>query len=162
MLRRRSEKNSSDFATTADVIIEVVQEYKKRGIEFEYLCCIYPTAPLLNENVLIEGFNLLINNKYDTLFPIVRYSYPIQRALEVYKSKVKMILPENLNKRSQDLKSSYHDAGQCYLIKNKGFEKRSKLFTDNSGTIILDELLVQDIDTLSDWQIAELKYQIKQ
>ena len=39
----RSAKRSDDFATTADVIEEVIGEYKKRGKNFEYFSCIYPT-----------------------------------------------------------------------------------------------------------------------
>ena len=48
----RSEKTSNDFAATADVIKEVLEEYEKLGKSFEWLCCIYPTAPFLKGEVL--------------------------------------------------------------------------------------------------------------
>ena len=43
----RSEKTSGDFATTTDVLLEVLEEYDRRGVHFEAACCIYPTAPFV-------------------------------------------------------------------------------------------------------------------
>src|SRR5690554_6898430 len=43
----RSEKCADDFATTLDVIKEVIQEYKKKNILFDSVCCLYATAPLV-------------------------------------------------------------------------------------------------------------------
>lgn len=43
----RSAAGSSDYATTAEVVLEVMREYKKAGKEFTYICCIYPTAPFI-------------------------------------------------------------------------------------------------------------------
>ena len=77
----RSKKNSDDFSTTPDVLIEVLENYKKQNEEFQYGCCIYPTAPLISVMELKESFNLLISKNYDCVFPISPFSYPIQRAL---------------------------------------------------------------------------------
>ena len=60
----RSSKNADDFATTADVIIEVVQEYKNIGRAFDALCCIYPTAPFVTAERLKEGGVLLEKQDY--------------------------------------------------------------------------------------------------
>ncbi|MBQ3794067.1 MAG: pseudaminic acid cytidylyltransferase, partial [Lachnospiraceae bacterium] len=48
----RSEKTAGDFATTNDVLLEVLEEYKKLGQEFEEACCIYPTAPFVTSGKL--------------------------------------------------------------------------------------------------------------
>lgn len=53
----RSEKNADDLATTYDVLEEVLLSYKNLGREFEYACCIYPCAPLINLVYLKEAFN---------------------------------------------------------------------------------------------------------
>jgi pseudaminic acid cytidylyltransferase len=154
----RSIDSSSDFATTGSVINEVINEYQKRGITFDNICCIYPTAALTKVQRLKDGYKLLNQNSYTTVFPIVKYGYPIWRGLihdDKYNN-IKMIWPENLNKRSQDLESTYHDAGQWYWINCEKFT--GNLFSENSGAIILEENEVQDIDTPSDWELAELKY----
>ena len=101
----RSAKNSDDFATTFDVIEEVIQVYKTQGKRFENICCIYSCAPFITSELLFKAYDLLTQKKFDTVFPIIAYSFPIQRALRVNQGKVSMILKDNLNIRSQDIET---------------------------------------------------------
>lgn len=156
----RSIKNSDDFATTVDVLLEVIEEYKKRGKVFDYVCCIYPTTPFISPEKLNHSFKILIEKKAKSLIPIVRYSYPIQRALRIENDSLQYIYPENGSKRSQDLELTYHDAGQFYWIKTDVLVNQSSMVTDNSIAYKISELEVQDIDSETDWKIAEMKYQI--
>ncbi len=156
----RSTKNSDDFATTVDVLLEVIEEYKKNGKVFDYVCCIYPTAPFISPEKLNHSFKFLIEKKAESLIPIVRFSYPIQRALRIENDSLQYIYPENRNKRSQELELAYHDAGQFYWIKTDILINQSSLVTDNSIAYEISELEVQDIDSETDWKIAEMKYQI--
>ena len=157
----RSVKNSDDFATTFDVIKEVINYYKDQSIEFDNLCCLYSCAPFVNPKVLLRAYNQLTKKIFDTVFPIIPFSFPIQRALRVNQGKVSMILEDNLNIRSQDLEKSFHDAGQFYWCNTKQLLSSEKLITSNSGGIEISELDAQDIDTDMDWDLAELKYQLK-
>ena len=157
----RSAKNSDDFATTFDVIKEVINYYKDQSIEFDNLCCLYSCAPFVNPKVLLRAYNQLTKNFFDTVFPIIPFSFPIQRALRVNQGKVSMILEANLNIRSQDLEKSFHDSGQFYWCNTKQLLISKKLITSNSGGIEISELDAQDIDTDMDWDLAELKYQLK-
>ena len=154
----RSNKNSGDFSTTMDVIKEVISEYKiKFNADFENGCCIYPTAPLVKIDHLKNGFNKLISNDYSTVFSAVEFSYPIWRGLSINEDSIAtMIWPQYLNDRSQDMQIVYHDAGQWYWFKTK--ELTESFFSGKSAIIKLDENEVQDIDNLTDWKIAELKY----
>lgn len=151
---------ANDVASTADVIQDVINEYKKQGREFKFVCCIYPTAPFITEEKLSLGLKLLQKTNADTVLPIVKYSYPIQRAFKLVNQKIEMFHPENINKRSQDLVSAYHDAGQFYWLKVSKFLEKKQLFTDNTYPIILSELEVHDIDNEDDWKTAEIKYNI--
>lgn len=154
----RSKKTSDDYTGTADVVIEVLNDLLKSGQSFDYACCVYPTAPLITIQTITDAYNTLIDNDFDSVFPVCQFSYPIKRGLEIKNSKVSMIWPENLNMRSQDLPPAYHDAGQFYWLNVSRFLEQKKLFTENSGSIILDEMAVQDIDNDTDWKIAELKH----
>ena len=156
----RSEDNAGDFATTAAVIQEVLAKYEQQGDSFDLGCCLYPTAPFVSPETLMESQRLLLEKEYDTVFPVVKYSYPIWRSLKVEEGKASMIWPENLTKRSQDLPPAFHDAGQFYWFRVESFKQSQSLFTDNSGAYELDELYVQDIDSLTDWKLAELKYKL--
>ena len=155
---RRSSKNSSDFSTTADVIYEVLNSYHEIGINPKYVCCIYPTAPLLNYKILIDAYEIIKKNSAKSVIPVAKFSYPIQRALIKKNKKLKMNWPENINKRSQDLNEFYHDAGQFYFLRVESFLKEKLLFTDCTYPIELPSILVQDIDVIEDWGLAEFKY----
>jgi pseudaminic acid cytidylyltransferase len=153
----RSEKTSNDYAGIAEVAAEVLEEYKE---EFTYFCIIFATAPFITHERLIEGYKLVKEKKFSSVFPVRKFSYPIQRALELKNHKVSMIWSENYTKRSQDLTSAYHDSGQFYWVNTAEFLKEKKVFMENSGAIILSDLEVQDIDTTEDWELAEMKYRI--
>ena len=156
----RSSENSNDFATTSDVIEEVIRELKNQNKIFDNICCIYSCAPFIKTEYLTEAYNLLLENSFDTVFPIIPYSTKIQRALRINNKKIAMFYPEFEQTRSQDLEISYFDAGQFYWIQEKMFSINKKIYTNNSGAIILDELSAHDIDSEIDWKIAEIKYSL--
>lgn len=157
----RSEINSSDFATTSDVIEEVLIEFRNRGIEFDYVCCIYPTAVFVTPDQLNESYEILKRGEYDSLTPVVKYSYPIQRAVFMDDGLVRWENPQFEFTRSQDLKEMYHDAGQFYWIKVKEFLRQKRLVMKKTYGFIMDESNVQDIDNLADWNIAEVKFAVQ-
>jgi pseudaminic acid cytidylyltransferase len=155
----RSDENSNDYATTSDVLKEVLIKYK---YNFDNVCCIYPTAPFITVENLVLAYNKLINNNLDSVYPIVEYTYPIQRSLEIINEKLRMVWPENLISRSQDLTKRYHDAGQFYFFNAERFNRSNSLLTDNTGYVEMSNLMAQDIDNETDWKLAEYKYEFLQ
>lgn len=155
----RSKSTSDDFATTADVLVEVLKQFENKGINFDYACCCYATAPFITPKRLGEGFNKMIAEEADSVFPISAFSYPIFRSLKKSDDgRVGMIWPENLNKRSQDFPEAFHDAGQWYWFLVDKFLKSRQFFTNNSIGLEISPLEVQDIDNEHDWHLAEVKY----
>lgn len=155
----RSEETSNDFATTSVVLEEVIHQYKKQERFFSNLCCIYPCAPFVTKEKVHEAFQLLMGENYDSVFPVMSFSFPIQRALRKdMAAKVSYFYPEFQDARSQDLEKSYHDAGQFYWMNLKKIDLTKSLLTNNTGIIEITELEGQDIDNETDWKLAELKY----
>lgn len=157
----RSEKNSDDIATTSDVLLEVIKHYEGAGVQLETLCCIYPTAPLIDATILTDAYAHFDSEAFDVLMACVRFSFPIQRGFRLQKDQsVELLYPELIKERSQDLPTTYHDAGAFYFFKNASFKKTGNLWSGRVGAFELPESRVQDIDTEEDWKIAELKYQM--
>lgn len=154
----RSVDASNDHATTAEVILEVLDSYKKIGIEFEYFCCIYPTAPFITAEKLQTAYEMLVNSGAKSLVPIVSFSFPILRSFKIEEGLVKMNWPEYMTTRSQDLPAAYHDCGQFYFLKTDVFLQEKKMYTDLTIPYNMPESEVQDIDNEEDWKIAEIKY----
>ena len=157
----RQSETASDFATTADVLQEVLGQYEERGQVFDYVCCLYPTAPFVTGKLLKRAFKTLTEKQFDTVYPIQPFSFPIQRAVRLQDSTVQWFQPEHALTRSQDLEPAYHDAGQFYFFRVANFLKSGVLIPSNSGGIIISELEAHDIDTEADWQVAEMKYKLR-
>jgi N-acylneuraminate cytidylyltransferase len=155
----RSAETSSDTATTADVLLEVLDEYEKRGQSFEYGCCIYPTAPFITARKLKEAMDELVKSGAESIVPMQEFSYPPQRGLFIDdKGLVKMLHPEYAETRSQDLQTQYHECGQFYIFRNDAFRIQKDTTMEKSIPYIISPVESQDIDNESDWLLAELKY----
>lgn len=156
----RSEKTANDFATTNDVLLEVLAEYEKRGECYEIGCCLYPTAPFVTARKLQDAMAQFMGSDADTLIPVVSFSYPPQRAMIVREGRLVFEYPQYLDSRSQDLEPHYHDVGQFYLFRTKAFQRNQKLMIGNILPYVISEMEVQDIDNQTDWEIAEMKYRV--
>lgn len=157
----RSEKTSDDYATTSDVLMEVIGNYKKMEKDFDYMCCLYPTAPFVTPEKLRKAMEIMKNENPVEVMPVVAFSYPPQRCFCIdddgfmdYKYK------EYIRTRSQDLEKLYHDAGQFYVYNVKKYLELNGNISGGIKPIIVNELEVQDIDNEEDWKIAELKYKL--
>lgn len=157
----RSEKTSNDFATTAEVMTEVMETYEQNGNHFDYVCCIYPTAPFITSEVLAQAMKLLEEGDSDCVIPVVKFSFPPQRCVVVNEEgKLVPKWPECMKMRSQDLEPYYHDCGQFYCMRVDRFLEQKEMWMKDVEPFIQDEINVQDIDTEEDWRIAEVKYQV--
>jgi N-acylneuraminate cytidylyltransferase len=160
----RSAKTSDDYATTADVLLEVMEKYQEMGRTFSYICCIYPTAPFVTAEKLTAALQLMREeSQTKVVMPVVAFSYPPQRCFVVdAQGLMQYKYPEYQSARSQDLEKQYHDAGQFYVYRADNYlECRGKI-VDGIKAIIVPEPEAQDIDNEDDWEIAELKYQLMQ
>ena len=157
----RSTDNSDDFATLSDVLLEVLREYKGVGISFDEICCILPTAALVTPEKIMEGHNQLKKGICSSIVPVIRFAYPIQRALKETDGLLEMREMEYLSTRSQDLENFYHDSGQFYWLNTVQFLEEKKIFMERTGYIELNEYEAQDVDNMVDWTMLELKYKLK-
>jgi pseudaminic acid cytidylyltransferase len=157
----RSAENANDMATTSAVLAEVLDTYSNQGEFFDSACCLYACAPLINAQLLKDAHQRLMQDDFDCVVPLLPFSFPIWRSVTMDDNQqVKMIWPENMNKRSQDLPTAFHDAGQFYFFKTKPFLNSKDLWRGKVGGIQLNEMQAQDIDTMDDWHIAEVKYKL--
>lgn len=156
----RSDYTSGDFATTRDVLLEVIEEYKLRGKEFDYLVCLYPTNPFISADKIKKAVNVLIQEQCEEVVPVVKFSFPPQRSY-ILNDDGELVYKwdEYKNMRSQDLQEFYHDAGQFYCYNVEQYVKDDGNISGRVYPIILPEYEVQDIDNVDDWKMAEFKYE---
>jgi pseudaminic acid cytidylyltransferase len=155
----RSGENAGDYASTDDVLLEVLEAYREQGRKFDSFCCLYPTAPFVTAEKLRRAMQLL--DKADSVMPVVAFSFPPQRCMVLNEEgELRMKWPEHAKTRSQDLEPYYHDCGQFYCCKTAPFLEYKTTDLPHMVPMIMSETQVQDIDNLDDWKIAELKYSL--
>lgn len=164
----RSPSASDDYATTADVLHEVLSAYAEQGKNFDFMCCLYPTAPFVTAEKLHAAHTAFMESGADMLEPVVAFSYPPQRSFSIEAGLLAYNYPEHVRTRSQDLPTWYHDAGQFYFYRVEAFRRSVEGSSEQGGydlrcvPFVMNEMEVQDIDTLMDWQLAEAKYRLLQ
>lgn len=155
----RSSACAGDYASTDDVLMEVLTAYREQGREFDTFCCLYPTAPFVTAEKLQTAMGLL--HKADSVMPVVAFSFPPQRCMVLNEAgELRMKWPEHARTRSQDLEPYYHDCGQFYCCRTALFMEYRTTDLPHMMPMVMSELEVQDIDNPDDWEIAELKYRM--
>ncbi|MBN1837576.1 MAG: pseudaminic acid cytidylyltransferase [Spirochaetales bacterium] len=154
----RSRRTAGDFAGLAEVMVEVLEVYARRGRTFPLIACVLATAPFVASTDLRSASDRLGVEACDGILTVCRYVYPIQRALVERRGRLRMRWPRYYNSRSQDLEPCYHDAGQFYFLRTAAFLRHRRLLLRDMLKYELPESRVQDIDTEEDWRAAELKY----
>lgn len=149
------------YTGTAAVIQHALQSVAgSLSQPFDYACCIYATAPLLQARFLRQGFETLhAAPEKSYAFSVCSFGFPVQRALLVDGDGcVNAMYPEYRSVRSQDLPAAYQDAGQFYWGRSDAWSRGDTVFSELSLPVILPRHLVQDIDSPEDWLRAEYLY----
>ncbi|MBL8642583.1 MAG: pseudaminic acid cytidylyltransferase [Rhodospirillaceae bacterium] len=150
---------SDDYAGTDAVFRHAVETIAAEGKPIEYACCIYPTCPLLQPELLAEGLSML-RGGFQSVFAAMAFDFPIQQALAIKDGQVRILDPAAMNARSQDLEDRYHDAGMFYWVDVKTFLALGTTFSGKLGAVIVPAIRAQDINTEEDWLLAEGKFEL--
>ncbi|MBZ7939697.1 MULTISPECIES: pseudaminic acid cytidylyltransferase [Campylobacter] len=158
---KRSVYLSDDYASSTAVIQDAIQILQKQGQNYDHICCLYATAPLISADILKQAFENFIQNKSQFLFSACEFDYPIQRAFYLdEKKQVNMFDEKYYQSRSQDLTKAYHDAGAFYFGTSKAWLENDFMFRPYSSVFLLPKNLVCDIDTFQDLEFAKILYRV--
>ena len=157
---RRPRELADDHTPTLPVIRHAVEALREGGDKVKFACCLYATAPFVRSDDLIAGYRILESNR-DGEFsvPVTTFPFPIFRGFKIEQERIKMIWPEHLETRSQDLLEAWHDAGQFYWGTAQAWRTANGIFSADCLPIRIPRWRVQDIDSEEDWLRAEILYE---
>ena len=147
---------ADDHAGTTAVMAHAVQWLVDHGAvqRGALACCIYATAPFVTAHDLEDDPSL------SYAISVTSFPFPIQRSVRMDpEGRLAMRYPEYRDTRSQDLEEAYHDAAQFYWGRLEAWRTENPLFDTDSAGVPIPRARVQDIDTLEDWERAELIFQ---
>ena len=150
----RPPRLADDHTPTVPVIAHAIKACQSMGWNVQEVCCVYPSVPFISTHDLRSAYEQLMDNCYQYVFPVT----PIQRALRRKPDgSITPFQPEYAATRSQDLEPGFFDVGQFYWGKASAWLQGLNLHL-NGITLVIPEWRVVDIDTVADWERAELLY----
>jgi N-acylneuraminate cytidylyltransferase len=157
---RRPEQLADDQTPTVKVVQHALAELTREDDDIDYACCLYPASPFILASDLRQAYGLLEAEDADYCVPVTEYPYPIQRAVAIRSdSRLELLQPELIERRSQDLETYYHDTGQFYFGRAHAFAAGLPLLGSRSLALVIPHWRVRDIDWEDDWKTAELLYE---
>lgn len=152
----RSEKTSSDTASSIEMIDEVLENYKNRGKEFDSFCLLQPTSPLRDADDIRKAYELFCQKAEFAVVSVceTEHSPLLCGTLPKNHEFINFINPNNL-KRRQDNEKYYRLNGAIYIVNTKEYEKEKFFYRKGSFAYIMPQCKSIDIDTEIDFRLAE-------
>lgn len=151
---------SDDHAIIDSVLMHALSESEKVFGPIDEACCLFPSAPFFSDEDFRIALETMTAHAATSSFPIVKYDFPIEQAFKLDGAHPRPVWPDKMMSRSQDLASYFHDAGLFYWVHVDRFKKSGAIFAEDSVAIVIPAERCQDINTESDWLLAEMKYRI--
>lgn len=145
----RSENTSGDTAGTWDAVREVLNGYKLRGEEFDYVAVLQPTSPLRDAADIEKAFAMLKNSGVGNVVSVTETAHPIQWCFRLDET---LSMSEFANSpynslRRQDLEKHYQENGAIYLVDAKKImDTEYDLYKDNCYAYVMPSCRSVDID----------------
>lgn len=156
---KRPSEISGDMSNTLEVILHSIQ-FKELKNQIDFVCCLYPTAVFIKSFDLQKAFDLSKKQSSNIVLCAVEYSHPIERSFTLDQNGFTKLRFKNFaNSRTQDLKQTFHDAGQFYFGSSLTW-KNTENIINNALPYKIPSWRVIDIDTIDDWERAELIYKL--
>lgn len=154
----RPKELADDHTPTVPVIAHAVEYCMRLGWAIDHACCIYPGSPFLQVGDLVAAARLAADRRADFVYPVTEYAHPVQRAMRQSPDGSMQFLQAQFELvRTQDLETSYHDAGQFYWGRASAWLEGKRMHTAGLGMPIPNWRVV-DIDSEDDWLRAELMF----
>jgi CMP-N-acetylneuraminic acid synthetase len=148
---------SSDEATTNDVIMHAVENYKAGT--FDYYIILQPTSPMRTTKDIDDSIKLISEPKIEGVVSVCPCEHsPLWcNTLPETNSLGSFLSDEVKGLRSQDLPTYYRLNGAIYCYGNESLVTHQGIFySDNVKALVMPTERSVDIDNLTDFKVAEV------
>lgn len=158
---RRDAALADDFTGLVPVLRWVAEQYRRRGEDYDQICCIWPNAPLLRAQDLVDAFEIFDRHEArHPLLVVAKFPVPVEWAFRRDEDGFMVaVSPENLTRRSQDLPHAYYECGP-FTIWNPQHLASDNPLTGKVLSYVLPAERAVDIDTPEDLAYAERLFRV--
>lgn len=153
----RDDKNSGDKSSSWDVVREVLDKYKRIGNGFDSFCLLQPTSPFRTSQNILEAYKLFFYKNAKAVVSVCEVEHsPLWCNILDETRSLNGFIKEEAKLPRQQLKQFYRINGAIYIAKVKEFLTNDDLYTEKCYAYIMDRKKSIDIDTIEDFEYAEL------
>lgn len=153
----RSEQMATDTASTWDAMRFVLEEYKKRGEEFDTITVLQPTSPLRTGQDIVGAYEFFMKKEANMVSSVCEMDHsplwsnvlPEDLSMENFEDEKLAFLPR------QELPTYYRENGAIYILRTAHLFSGKNIYKDKCYAYIMDKSHSVDIDTALDFLIAE-------
>lgn len=152
----RSERTSSDTASSWDMVKEVLSCYEELGKNFDTVCLLQPTSPLRNAVDIQEAYKLYEERASVAVLSVCEMEHtPLWSNVLPDDLSLNGFIRTDLGTRRQDTGTYYRVNGAIYITSVEQLYKDTNLYREGSFAYIMPRERSVDIDTMLDFSYAE-------
>jgi len=152
---------ADDVTGLTAVIHWVVEQYRLRNEVYNQICCVMPTAPLLQSQDIVAAFEIF--NQHKSQYPLLvvaKFPEPVEWAFRRNKfGLMTAVTPDGLKKSSQDLADAYYECGPFTIWSGEHMKKTNWMEGTLLSYVLPPERAI-DIDTQEDLIFAERLFRL--
>lgn len=154
----RPESLAQDSSKALDVYVYTIEQLENdNNTKITDFIVLQPTSPLRRTEDIDRACEIYFNNKADSVISVVEADIPLQWYKEIDKNgKLKKCFEDENNLNRQEYKPLFIPNGAIYIFNKKKLFESREYYMDNSYSYIMKREHSVDIDTLLDFQLAQL------
>ena len=154
----RPDELASDTAIVADMLRYIINETRRNGENYDIIVLLEATSPMRTLEMVDECIEKLDSEKYDSVATFSESDPPPTRLWKIENGLASTFLPHAnpwLPRQQQEV--AYHLNGLVYGFKiSKFLEENSTTLFVGKGAAVITDVQCVDIDTLDDFELAEM------
>lgn len=153
----RDAELAGDKSSTWDALRYVVQEYRKRGKEFELVTLLQPTSPMRNARNIREAYEVFEQKSADAVISICELEHSIQICNKLGENDSMYNFIDSNKVGARQLSDTYYRLnGAIYIQKTELLMNKQNFYNEKSYAYIMDQRHSVDIDNELDFLFVEM------
>ena len=154
---------AEDSTPTLPAIQHAIAFLTAQNFYFDGVCILQATSPFRPKGFIDNAIERFVAGNTDSLFSVLPVPHefnphwtfePNEKGVLKIATGEKEIIP-----RRQNLPTCYYRNGSLYLAKTEVVMQQNSIYGETSGYILADAAYHCNIDTLADWDLAEIMAQ---
>lgn len=158
----RPKELAQDHTPSIDVVLHAIDFFEQKGELFDAICLLQPTSPFKPKGFIDDCVQKFLETNADSLISVleVPHEYNPHWTFEMdFDGNLSIATGEQtLIPRRQELPKAFHRDGSVYISKVSLIKEKKVLVGGKTVGIISDKSYYANLDTLEDWQKAEITY----